>query len=55
MARQARFDVAGVPQHVVQRCVDSQPCFVDTADYLHYRQELAMPRASTGARYTTMS
>jgi putative transposase len=40
MARQPRIDLAGVPQHIVQRGVDRQPCFADTADYLHYRQEL---------------
>lgn len=40
MARQPRLDLAGVPQHVVQRGLDRQACFADTADYLHYRQEL---------------
>jgi len=40
MARQPRFDFAGVPQHVVQRGVDRQPCFAGASDYLQYRHEL---------------
>lgn len=40
MARLPRFDLPGVPQHVVQRGNDRQPCFADTADYQGYRQEL---------------
>ena len=40
MARQPRLDLPGVPQHVVQRGVDRQPCFASDDDYLQYRQEL---------------
>lgn len=40
MARQPRLDLPGVPQHVVQRGVDRQPCFARDDDYLQYRQEL---------------
>ena len=40
MARLSRLDIPGIPQHVVQRGNDRQPCFVDAADYLRYRQEL---------------
>lgn len=40
MARQPRFDLPGVPQHIVQRGNDRQPRFADTAGYLRYRQEL---------------
>lgn len=40
MARHPRFDLPGVPQHLVQRGVDRQPCFAGTDDYLRYRQEL---------------
>lgn len=40
MARLPRLDIPGMPQHVVQRGNDRQPCFADDADFLHYRQEL---------------
>lgn len=40
MARLPRLDLPGIPQHIVQRGNDRQPCFADTADYLRYRQEL---------------
>jgi len=40
MARLPRLDLAQVPQHVVQRGVDRQPCFARDDDYLQYRQEL---------------
>ncbi len=40
MARQPRLDIAGVPQHIVQRGNDRQACFADDDDYLRYRQEL---------------
>ncbi len=40
MARQPRLDLAGIPQHIVQRGNNRQVCFADDADYLHYRQEL---------------
>ncbi len=40
MARHPRLDLAGVPQHIVQRGNDRQACFADDADYLRYRQEL---------------
>jgi putative transposase len=40
MARLPRLDLPDVPQHVVQRGVDRQPCFARDDDYLRYRQEL---------------
>ena len=40
MARQPRFDIAGIPQHIVQRRNDRQPCFAEESDYLRYLQEL---------------
>lgn len=36
MARQPRLDLAGMPQHVVQRGNDRQPCFFNEGDYAHY-------------------
>ena len=40
MARLPRLDLPSVPQHIVQRGNDRQPCFAGPADYQHYRQEL---------------
>ncbi len=40
MARLPRLDLPGIPQHLVQRGNDRQPCFADTTDYLRYRWEL---------------
>lgn len=40
MARLTRLDVPGVPQHVIQRGNDRQPCFFADADYLRYRNDL---------------
>lgn len=40
MPRPTRLDVPGVPQHVIQRGNDRQPCFFADADYLRYRSDL---------------
>ncbi len=40
MPRPLRIDLAGIPQHVVQRGNDRQPCFFADGDYLCYRSEL---------------
>lgn len=32
MARQPRFDLPGIPQHVVQRGYNRLPCFLDDLD-----------------------
>ena len=40
MARQPRLDLPGVPQHVVQRGNNRQPCFLADEDYTAYRQDL---------------
>lgn len=40
MARQARFNLAGIAQHVVQRARPGRACFVDDRDRLHYLEEL---------------
>lgn len=45
MPHRLRIDLPGIPQHVVQRGNDRQPCFFADADYLCYRSELRhMPR-----------
>jgi putative transposase len=40
MARQPRLDLPDIPQHIVQRGVDRQPCFASHDDYGNYLQEL---------------
>jgi len=40
MPRPTRLDLPGVPQHVVQRGNDRQPCFFAEGDYLRYRTDL---------------
>lgn len=40
MPRQPRLDLAGVPQHVVQRGNDRQPCFFQDIDRIRYLDEL---------------
>jgi putative transposase len=36
MARQPRFDLPGIPQHVVQRGNNRLPCFLDDNDRRRY-------------------
>lgn len=40
MPRPLRLDLPGIPQHVIQRGNDRQPCFFEEADYLRYRTDL---------------
>jgi putative transposase len=40
MPRRPRIDLAGIPQHVIQRGNNRQPCFTTPGDYLFYLQEL---------------
>ena len=40
MARQPRMDLAGLPQHIVQRGNNRQPCFQVPDDYLKYLASL---------------
>ncbi len=40
MPHPLRIDLPGIPQHIVQRGNDRQPCFFTDADYLCYRAEL---------------
>ncbi len=40
MPRQPRLDVANIPQHVVQRGNDRQPCFFKLEDYERYLNDL---------------
>lgn len=40
MPRPLRLDLPSIPQHVIQRGNDRQPCFFDDVDYLRYRTDL---------------
>jgi putative transposase len=40
MPRQPRIDLAGIPQHIVQRGNDRQPCFFNDIDRIRYLDEL---------------
>ncbi len=40
MPRQPRLDIAHIPQHIVQRGNDRQPCFFSDVDRERYLQEL---------------
>jgi len=40
MARKPRFNLPGIPQHVIQRGNNREPCFYSKDDYCHYLQIL---------------
>lgn len=40
MARKPRFNLPGVPQHIVQRGNNREPCFYATDDYHRYLRDL---------------
>lgn len=48
MPRLPRPDLAGLPQHVVQRGNNRLPCFFDTADYRCYLTNLRAAAQRTG-------
>ena len=45
MARLPRLDAPGIPQHVVVRGVDRQPCFFADGDYVAYLNDLRLAAA----------
>lgn len=58
MARQPRSNIAGIPQHIVQRGHNRQHCFVDEFDYRRYLTDLAKASERYGCRihaYVLMS
>lgn len=58
MPRRPRIDLPGVPQHVVQRGNDRQPCFFredDYARYLHDLRELSLARECRVHAYVLMT
>lgn len=40
MARKPRFNLPGIPQHIIQRGNNRQACFHDEYDYRHYLSDL---------------
>jgi putative transposase len=48
MPRPPRLDLAGIPQHVVQRAVDRRPCFVLDVHYREYLKHLFEQSESLG-------
>ena len=40
MARQPRFTIPGIPQHIIQRGNNREPCFYAEDDYLRYKNDL---------------
>lgn len=40
MPRKPRFTLPGVPQHVIQRGNNREPCFLAESDYRHYLEDL---------------
>lgn len=40
MARKPRFNLPGIPQHIIQRGNNRQACFHDERDYRHYLADL---------------
>ena len=40
MSRKPRFTIAGIPQHVIQRGHNREPCFYAEGDYHRYKQDL---------------
>jgi len=58
MPRRPRLDLPGIPQHVVQRGNDRQPCFFTDADrlrYLHDLREIALREACLVHAYVLMT
>lgn len=58
MPRPARLDIPGVPQHIIQRGNDRQPCFFADADYIRYRndlREIALREACAVHAYVLMT
>lgn len=51
MPRQPRIDLPGIPQHIVQRGNDRQPCFLADTDRIRYLQDL---RDITRREYCTV-
>lgn len=40
MARKPRFNLVGIPQHIIQRGNNREPCFYAKKDYTRYLHDL---------------
>ncbi len=49
MPRKPRFNLPGVPQHVIQRGNNRMPCFFAEADYSRYKENLHEAAVKNGA------
>jgi len=50
MPRKPRFNLIGVPQHVIQRGNNHEPCFFTEDDYDRYLQDLISASKKYGCR-----
>ena len=50
MARKPRFSLPGIPQHVIQRGNNREPCFYAEDDYHRYLGDLKEALAYNGCR-----
>ncbi len=50
MPRQPRYDIIGLPQHVIQRGINRQPVFFDETDYRRYLDDLREVSNKVGCR-----
>ncbi len=50
MPRQRRLDLPGVPQHVIQRGNNRQPCFLREQDYRCYLSQLGEAAGAQGCQ-----
>jgi putative transposase len=50
MPRKPRFTLPGVPQHVIQRGNNREPCFLAEPDYRRYLDDLAVSAEKTACR-----
>lgn len=50
MARKPRFNLIGVPQHVIQRGNNREPCFYSDEDYSAYLEFLKIAAEKTGCQ-----
>ena len=50
MPRKPRFTLPGIPQHVIQRGNNREPCFLDEADYRRYLEDLQVSAEKQSCR-----
>jgi putative transposase len=50
MPRNPRFNLPGIPQHVIQRGNNREPCFYSVQDYQHYLEDLKVSALKNDCR-----